>query len=449
LLNTATDAPTFKESLLQCMLNGICEPEKDDPDSFAKKIKYSIIWEEPEILKNVLENTGLDKAEKKDVLKEALIDAIARNNCDAVKALFGDPNASADQFDVEVRLHRKKDILELKAEKDHSEMQKYVENAGSWFELLSRMKQSKSNGMHVDVLKEKAKKQDEERLKKAIENKEDKKNQWNALEGDFDSTPEERLNFLVAKYEKRLLLLEGIYCDLLEDFSYHVGMLGPYVDLFFLNVLYNRVEMATYFWEKSSLSPVRTAITAAYMLREMAKTIGIEPAVKMSMLENAKHFETRAIGVMKAAQKTNRQLATQALDCPLRMFTDMTLLDVAVEGKCDAFVEECCREAIDARMYGDLDPYQNSLFWIFLNVFPLLGIWATFGAHLPFMEGATLGLEDVVFRPLVKFKLPPESDVLRGSTQRRVMPKGYPDRPHENDILKEKFDAPRCDAVRM
>ena len=110
MLNTATDAPTFKESLLQCMLNGICEPEKDDPDSFAKKIKYSIIWEEPEILKNVLENTGLDKAEKKDVLKEALIDAIARNNCDAVKALFGDPNASADQFDVEVRLHRNQDL---------------------------------------------------------------------------------------------------------------------------------------------------------------------------------------------------------------------------------------------------------------------------------------------------------------------------------------------------
>jgi len=178
--------------------------------------------------------------------------------------------------------------------------------------------------------------------------------------------------------------------------------------------------MATLFWEKSSHSPVRTAITAAYMLHEMANTDGIEPAVKMSMLDNAKHFETKAIGVMKAAQKTNRQLATLALDCPLKMWTDMTLLDVAVKGECNQFVEECCREAIDARMYGDLDPYQNSLPWIFFNVFPLFGIWAAIGAYFPWLEGQSFGLNDVLFRPLVKFKLPPESDVLRGSTQRRV-----------------------------
>ena len=220
-------------------------------------------------------------------------------------------------------------------------------------------------------------------------------------------------------------------------------------DLFFLNVLYNRVEMATLFWEKSSLSPVRTAITAAYMLHEMANTDGIEPAVKMSMLDNAKHFETKAIGVMKAAQKTNRQLATLALDCPLKMWTDMTLLDVAVKGECNQFVEECCREAIDARMYGDLDPYQNSLPWIFFNVFPLFGIWAAIGAYFPWLEGQSFGLNDVLFRPLVKFKLPPESDVLRGSTQRRLRPTGYPNRPNDNELLGKQFLVPRCDAVRM
>jgi hypothetical protein len=40
---------------------------------------------------------------------------------------------------------------------------------------------------------------------------------------------------------------------------------------------------------------------------------------------------------------------------------EFILLDLAVQSRCGLFVEERCREAIDARMYGDIDPYQNSL----------------------------------------------------------------------------------------
>ena len=241
MLNTAPDAPTFKGSLLECMLNGICEAADDDADAFAKKVQYSIIWEEPTILKTVLENTGLvDKDEKRNVLDKALIDAIARDNVDAVQALFGNPNVSVDQFHVDARLHRQKDILKLEAEIDHLEMEKYVDNAGSWFELISRMKQSKSDSMHVDVLKEQVKKQLEGRLKKATDKKSKKRHEFHlsAVENLAHlATPAEeeekmkgkRVEFLIVKYEKRLLLLEGIYHNLLENFQYHVGMLDPYV----------------------------------------------------------------------------------------------------------------------------------------------------------------------------------------------------------------------------
>jgi len=57
--------------------------------------------------------------------------------------------------------------------------------------------------------------------------------------------------FQLPKYEIKLMVLEGIYRDLLsEDFCYHVGTLGSSMDLFFLNVLLNRVEMADFFWER-------------------------------------------------------------------------------------------------------------------------------------------------------------------------------------------------------
>jgi hypothetical protein len=120
----------------------------------------------------------------------------------------------------------------------------------------------------------------------------------------------------------------------------------------------------------------------------MAKSDGVEPADSDLMFENAQLFEKKAVGVMKAAQKSNGQFATLILDCVWCRFVwmEMSLLDLAVKSKCDIFVEECCREAIDARMYGDMDPYQNSLLSILLNVLPLFGLWAAIGSKLEVSE---------------------------------------------------------------
>jgi hypothetical protein len=242
---------------------------------------------------------------------------------------------------------------------------------------------------------------------------------------------------LVAKYEKRLLLYEGIYKELLGDsFCYHIGCMGPALDLFFLNVLYNRMEMAEVFWRRSPL-PIISAISAAFLLREMAKSDGVEPADRTRMRENADLFEKMAVGVMKTAQKTDRQVATLLLDCVSWcrfVWMEMTLLDLAVKSKCDIFVEECCGEAIDARMYGDMDPYQNSLPSIFFNMFPLFGLWAAVGSKFGW--------------GVIKFKIPPVDNVVRGSTQRRKKPLGYPDQPNKNPKLKSlSCNHARCDAA--
>jgi hypothetical protein len=465
LRTTEPDTKSLKVSLLECMLNGICDPNDDNQDAFANKVKYSIIWECEDTLRDVLRETGLngDKKIKAAVLKDALIDAIARNNVPAVKVLFDDLCVSLDQFDVSLRLRKTKDISNIEDVEPNSSEEKYTENSGSWFQLLSRIKRS-NGGKHVDVLKRgvnhhrgfsarDSRLHEAKRIKKERSEKfEEKLPEGVQAEMMSRNLLRDQKLFLVAKHEKRLLLLEGIYNELLGDnFCYHIGCMGPELDLFFLNVLYNRMEMAEVFWRRSPL-PIISAISAAFLLRKLAKSDGVEPADSDLMLENAQLFEKKAVGVMKAAQKKNRQLATLILDCVWCRFVwmEMTLLDLAVKSKCDIFVEECCREAIDARMYGDMDPYQNSLLSILINVLPLFGLWAAIGSKLEVskskgISGAAEQLRVGLLRACgcaIKFKIPPVDNVVRGSTQRRKKPLGFSDRPNHNPTLRSLPDNP-------
>ena len=162
--------------------------------------------------------------------------------------------------------------------------------------------------------------------------------------------------------------------------------------------------------------PVRAAITAAHMLREMSKFDGIESSVKMSMQENALKFENLAIGVCKQAQQKDRQLATVFLECQLELWTGMTLLDLAVKSECYKFIEECCQEALDARFFGDINPHSTSyatIIAIFLP--PFLGCVQ----HSWFSKK----------QRYIHYKPPPEHDRVRSATQRRIRPKGFPNDP--------------------
>ena len=98
-----------------------------------------------------------------------------------------------------------------------------------------------------------------------------------------------------TKNVKELMLLEGIYVDLLGDeFRYRMGIQGPHTDLFFWNILLNRCDLAELFWSKT-VHPVRTAIAAAYLLRKVAKLHFLDHRTAEHLLENARHFE--GIGV--------------------------------------------------------------------------------------------------------------------------------------------------------
>ena len=132
------------------MLNGICSFEHDTADTFRKKVRYAIRWECDDILRDLLKKTHLKTEDKKDVLKLALVDAIARDNVPAVKALFEDTNVSVDQFNVGLRLHKKRDVLDLELhveQPDHDDgpdelSKQFFDNAAMWNELLVSIKSS-------------------------------------------------------------------------------------------------------------------------------------------------------------------------------------------------------------------------------------------------------------------------------------------------------------------
>ena len=81
-----------------------------------------------------------------------------------------------------------------------------------------------------------------------------------------DQKQELRLKFKKLdrlKDMKQILLLESIYAKLLGPaFRYRVGIQREHTDLFFWNVLQNRVDLAETMW-KHVMHPVRTAITAS------------------------------------------------------------------------------------------------------------------------------------------------------------------------------------------
>lgn len=156
---------------------------------------------------------------------------------------------------------------------------------------------------------------------------------------------------------------------------------------------------------------MRSAITASYLLRQMAKRESVEPAVQQTMRENADLFEDHAIGVMLTAARTNRQESARALDCQLRLWTGMTLLDLAVKGDCGRFVERCCDAALRARLFGDIDPYANPTAKIVFNMM-------------------CLGLPCAISESFLQYQAPPIAEVTRGATQRRIRPKGYPYKLH-------------------
>ena len=102
---------------------------------------------------------------------------------------------------------------------------------------------------------------------------------------------------------------------------------------------------------------MRTAIYAAYILRTMHRRCqDIAQSDRAKMIANADHFENLAVRVYKAAAADDLELAKNCLDCSLEMWTGDHLIDLVVKSGSHDFLEECCTEVLNFRLYGDLDP---------------------------------------------------------------------------------------------
>ena len=143
----------------------------------------------------------------------------------------------------------------------------------------------------------------------------------------------------------RMILLEGLLLELMgSNFRYRQGIQGPELDIFLWNVLLNKKELAEEMW-KHVKHPVRSAITASYMLRQLAKNQYTDAISKTKMHENADFFEQKAIEVQRAAHEDDKDLAIKSVDCELYLYRNMALLDVAAISGSDRFLEfECCTQ---------------------------------------------------------------------------------------------------------
>jgi len=207
-----------------------------------------------------------------------------------------------------------------------------------------------------------------------------------------------------------------------EYWSFSAGVLGKTWDLFLCMVLLNRHSIAKICWKKID-SPVRAALVACKMYREMAKQPHVREEVQLEMEVNAKDFEKMATDVMLLAMEENMCLAIESLETRVAVLGGNTILDLAIDCKARIFVKQCCAQAMDARFYGDLSsapPKWLPWFLPFPQWIVILACVLLAGIPAPF---------------LLDFKLPPDAESCRAPTQRRKIPKGYPDRPDMNDTL--------------
>jgi len=183
----------------------------------------------------------------------------------------------------------------------------------------------------------------------------------------------------------------------------------------------NRREMAEFFFYQSEW-PVRNAITAASLLRKMSSMPAFDPTTCQMMLENADYFEDLAVGIQLQAFKDDHKSAKQSLCVPLVIWKRLSLLDLVMESNCVRFVEACCATSTKDFGAGDIDHERTS--WMYSKML------------LCILSGGSL----FFFLPnLINFKPPPFASVVRISTQRRRLPKGYPFRPHDNKVLGRLF----------
>ena len=155
----------------------------------------------------------------------------------------------------------------------------------------------------------------------------------------------------------------------------------------------------------------------------------LDPSVSSNLREHADFFESLAIEVQLEAVDDNVDaanirdtitdgIAQNALDISMIMFKKETVLDLAISSGSDHFLENCCEEAITSALYGDMHAYHMET---------PAGLWKIISGIL------TLGIGPALNIDWVDWVIPPISQQLRRSLQKRTRPIGYPFKGKENE----------------
>ena len=161
-------------------------------------------------------------------------------------------------------------------------------------------------------------------------------------------------------------------------------------------------------------------------------TLSVAESDSLSAYKCMYTYADRATEVQQAAERlhttreSNEFVTLRGLNCELELWRGYSLLDLAVESGSKDFVEKTCRQAIESRLYGDLNPYTNGTYWGTLKI--LVAMIPIFW-FLPAFD---------VFQ-WVEFTPPPTHQAWRRRTQRRLIPEGYPYQPSKNPELSRRI----------
>jgi hypothetical protein len=135
-----------------------------------------------------------------------------------------------------------------------------------------------------------------------------------------------------------------------------------YTHLLIWSILMNRTEIAQALWAKAKW-PVASALQASNMLHSLIPHAASR--IRHTMKESANIFEHYAISVQHAAMEVNPQMALPTINREL--FPDwkegITLLDLAMHGDLEDFMECHCEEALLDRLYDNTQEDQASTFF--------------------------------------------------------------------------------------
>ena len=124
----------------------------------------------------------------------------------------------------------------------------------------------------------------------------------------------------------------------------------------------NRTEIAKALWAKAKW-PVASALQASNMLHFLIPHAASR--IRHTMKESANIFEHYAISVQHAAMEANPQMALPTINRELfpNWKEGITLLDLAMYGNLEDFMESHCEEALLNRLYDNTHEDQASTFF--------------------------------------------------------------------------------------